>query len=386
MLPRRQGRSRAGFTLIELLMVITIIGMLVGLGSFAAFRAIETGVNASIALDIQSLNAAMQSYKADHKQYPPDLSDINYVYRYTRFQNHISLAFPRCGINYGSLKSYILNNTAKAYGYNYLIGGASKPLNLDTMDQAEALVFWLGGFPTPYTQSGTPVPLASRKLFGFHTDVTNPFRLDSGTGTNIAYRTTPMLDFDETRLVDQDQDGWYEYIPRGSVQGTNGKTPPYVYFDAGSYTQVWNGKTPPFCGYPMPRPSDPNTQMQSLMTAWGNAVPYCQWYYSGASPPMAMWINPTTFQIISAGGDGMYGNPGTANVRIPSFPYGATWSVPSLSQTFWDSQELDNITNFTKGTIDRTPRRSKEPSRPMPRAAAIVVREASGSYSFGSGS
>jgi hypothetical protein len=130
-------------------------------------------------------------------------------------------------------------------------------------------------------------------------------------------------------------------------------TPPYVYFDAGGYTQVWNGKTPPYCGYPMPRPSDPNSQMQTLMTAWGNAAPYCQWYYSSASPPMAMWINPTAFQIISAGGDGCYGNPSSTNIRIPSFPYGATWSLPQLTQTFWDQQDLDNITNFTKGTIDQ---------------------------------
>ena len=335
-------------------MLTMIVFMLIGMGSYAAFQAIAAAQNESIALDIQSLDAAMQSYKADHGQYPPDLSDINYTDRQTRFQNHISLAFPRSGVtSYLTLRNYIQGDYQKAYGYNYLKGGSTTPLNLDTMDQAEALVFWLGGFPTPYSQSGTPVPLASRKLFGFHTDVTNPFRLDSGTGANIAYRMTPLLDFDETRLVDQDQDGWYEYVPRGSVQGTNGKTPPYVYFDAGGYTQVWNGKTPPFCGYPMPRPSDPNTQMQQLMTAWGNAVPYCQWYYASASPPMAMWINPTTFQIISAGGDGTYGNPSTANVRIPSFPYGATWSVPSLTQGFWDQQELDNITNFTKATIDQ---------------------------------
>jgi hypothetical protein len=166
-----------------------------------------------------------------------------------------------------------------------------------------------------------------------------------------------LYDFDETRLVDQDKDGWLEYIPRGSVQGSNGMTPPFVYFDFSGYTQIWSNKTSPaILGYPLQRTGDPNGQMSQLASAWGVAVPYAQSLVTSGTP-YGMWINPGTCQIISAGPDGMYGNPGSGSsgptMRVPCFPSGFTYSIPSMTQSFFDPQELDNVTNFTsQGTID----------------------------------
>jgi prepilin-type N-terminal cleavage/methylation domain-containing protein len=343
---------RRGYTLIELLTVIAIIGLLIALGSAAAMMALQRGRITAIGIDVQTLNAAVHSYKSDRMQYPPDMSDVNYANRQTRFQNHIGLVYPRCGISYATLKSYILNNYQRAYGYNYKgPGGNLAPLNLDTLDQAEALVFWLGGFPTPYTNSG--VLIGPTKLFGFHLDGMNPFRLDSGSGTNPANRSAALADFDDARLVDNDQDGWLEYIPPSSAPGTNGKTPPYVYFDAGGYTQAWPNKvSPPFAGYPMQRAGDPNSQMGALSSAWGIAVPYAQ-DFTNVDVPIPQWVGARTFQIISAGFDGAYGKPGTVTMRIPCFPAGATFRVPGLNQGYYDFEELDNVTSFTsRGTIE----------------------------------
>jgi hypothetical protein len=313
---------------------------------------VERRTRSWVELDLQSLTAAMQSYKADHQQYPPDFSDRGYENRQTRFNNHRSIAWPRASMAYSTLKSYILVNTNKSYGYNYKdSSGKLMPLNLDTLDQAEAVVFWLGGFPTPYDPQ-TKQSIVDRKIFGFATDVTNPFRLDVGIGQNPNFRTTTLLDFDESRLVDSDGDGWWEYIPLANWPGTNGMMPPYVYFDAGGYGQLWPAKdTPGFTGYPMPRASDPNSiQVTQLMETWGIAVPYASDFPDGV--PFPWWQNPTTFQIICAGRDGMYGNPASTDVRIPCFPSGKTYSIPGLAKEFFDQQELDNLTNFLAGTID----------------------------------
>ena len=343
---------RRGYTLIELLTVIAIIALLMSLLTVAAFIAIRAARIAAIGVDVQCAKAGMAAYKSAHSQYPPDLSDANPAIRQLRFQNHITLAHPRSVVsNYATLKGNILNNYQKAYGYNYKgPGGALTPLNLDTLDQAEALVFWLGGFPTPYATNG--VPMGSGKLFGFSTDTTNPFRLDSGIGANVANRTTPLIDFDDRRLVDNDQDGWLEYIPPGPCQGTNGKTPPYVYFDAGGYTQAWSSETsPPFLGYPMLRPGDPNSQGAGLASAWGIAVPYAT-EFTNVNVPMVQWMEPKSFQIVTASLDGAYGNPNNANMRIPCFPSGVTIALPSLNQGYFDPEELDNITSAITGTIE----------------------------------
>jgi hypothetical protein len=113
------------------------------------------------------------------------------------------------------------------------------------MDQAEALVFWLGGFPMPRL-GGKPTGelLGPSKLLGFCAAPALPFFDAPGrpmsvfttaeaTALNTVDRTKPLFQFDESRLVDQDQDGWLEYIP--PFPESKGLVPPYVYFDSDLY-------------------------------------------------------------------------------------------------------------------------------------------------------
>jgi len=103
------------------------------------------------------------------------------------------MAYPRFarGADYSSLKARI------ARDYRVKVNGRAQPLNLDHLDQAEALVFWMGGMPTPLDATGNPA--ASTKLFGFSNDKANPFKRDAVAARSD--RTIPHYDFDEGRWL-----------------------------------------------------------------------------------------------------------------------------------------------------------------------------------------
>lgn len=74
---RRQPRSPRGFTLIELLTVISIIALLAAIGATVAGLAVRKGREASIRAERDKLVTAIENYKAELGQYPPDNSRVN---------------------------------------------------------------------------------------------------------------------------------------------------------------------------------------------------------------------------------------------------------------------------------------------------------------------
>jgi hypothetical protein len=250
----------------------------------------------------------------------------------------------------------ITPTAANNWSYNYLNNGALSKLDLDTLDQAESLVFWLGGFPTPL--NGT-APVASQKLFGLHRDSDNPLKRDSPAVEALdpmRYRGDPLFAFDQTRLVDNDGDGWLEYAPMAPKLGIS--TAPYVYFDSATYNSSVDATTVKHYGYPRLGDTTNPAPLQ-LFTSFGVAAPMSTYFDSSGSNP-TQWAKPTGFQIICAGLDGEYSRPGVdldQCQRVPVFPSGYVFEKGSAAkpfglQTAYTSPEYDNITNLSTKTLE----------------------------------
>jgi prepilin-type N-terminal cleavage/methylation domain-containing protein len=299
---------RRGFTLVELLVVIAIIGVLAALITAAANYARISAQEAAMAIELNNLTQAVEAYKLAHKDYPPDFSDQ--ASDWARVKAHINFVYQRHGED--------LNKSSPNYWFAQTINGR-KPANLDP---AEALVFWLS-----LVKENKEYPL---------------------TGTGEAKE---FYDFDETRLVDVDQDGWPEYVSK-YTKGT-----PYVYFNWNTYaSQGFDGKwgvagmdddsdgqtdNATEAGWPgsddgaVYPPVPPSPQPTSTIS--GKARPYRS-NITGTPPGPTKWINEKSFQIICAGRDGDYG----ADNPDKRFPSGMNYNI----------EDRDNIANFSDGTFE----------------------------------
>lgn len=333
-------QTRRGFTLVEMMIVIVIIGLLAALISVAASAAIGAARRASILTELTQLDMAMKQYNTDRGAYPPCMGSTN---RTNQFVAHMRRAFPRYSVtNYNDLK------TALTTAYNNAAPGGPVP-SLDTLDQAEALVFWLGGPPTPRNASGQTQ--GTTKLAGFSASPSDPFSFSTA-------RLPTPFEFDERRLVDYDNDGWFEYIPPGNFANT--VMPPYVYFDAGSYSPA---TSPTAVSYPYSG-TGAGFKTPNHISDWGTVVPYLNDTTAAAS--MAM-VNPKSFQIVSAGLDAVYSQEGMKHYGgddAASNNWTAGWPVnhpDASSYLHWPNfttganfgqSEGDNLANFyTQGEI-----------------------------------
>ncbi len=76
-----QHRQRRGFTLIELLMVVSIIGLLLGIATRNHRASLDRGRDAAVLVSLQELRTAVYRYALDHNgSFPGELKALEGTY------------------------------------------------------------------------------------------------------------------------------------------------------------------------------------------------------------------------------------------------------------------------------------------------------------------
>lgn len=332
------AEARGAFTLVELLMVIVIIGILVGLGTAAFIAARGRAINARMSAEIDQLGQGLEKYRQDRGEYPPNPFTAdgskaqNQPYGETRAQRcqrieqHLRKAFPRYLGNYLPLpqQSQFRDDITRATIDSKFPNGR----NIDHLDSAEVLVFFLGGLPN----SDTETPLT-----GFAADPQYPFQ----SLQQASARTPILFNFNTGRLTDYDNDGWPEYVPE--VEVPSGRTPPYVYFDSRSYAK--GAHYPVFAQDPSLFPVSAGATLQQLGQDWGYATPYLTDRFNPANPNTRPYVEPKKYQIICAGRDGRYSDSYYDPHNVQLLRVYPTTKNFALGDN-------DNLASFTTSTLD----------------------------------
>jgi prepilin-type N-terminal cleavage/methylation domain-containing protein len=246
-LARPASERRLAFTLIELLIVIAIIVILASMLAGAAMKTIDRAYETKARTEISQMSQAMADFYSRFHAYPP-----------TRLQ-----LGPIAGIDAQS-KQFILKcwpRISPSESWAPLTGALSGD---------QVLVWALGGMQGGGDGAGFGL--------GFSDDPTNPSRAGGS-------RIGPFYEFQSNRLFHGSGEGMgFSYMDPFNNQM------PYIYFASAPTGNAYSGACGPYG----------NNQGQTS----GPVQPY----YDSQSP--IHFINPASFQIISAGKNGRFGAGG----------------------------------------------------------------------------
>jgi prepilin-type N-terminal cleavage/methylation domain-containing protein len=310
------GERRSAFTLIEMLIVITIILILVGLLAAAVIKLIGKGAEAQVQSEFDGLSQAIGAFKQEFGvSYIPSQILLCEDGNYSFYTSNPASPYNQLAID---SQTYL----QQMFGSRYSIATTPVKWRQDgqpsfttknnppmILEGQHCLVFFLGGVQAPATPGSFGT---SGTCTGFSTDPTNPTTV-GGT------RRGPFYDFKTSRLfLDSRNIG---YGPTGTALNF------FVYIDA------FGKASPSGLGYTYPK--QPFAFFSSYRTANNYnryaatlASPDCPSIpfqptgypptakYASASmtplqpysiPNTANFLNPNSFQILSAGQDGVWG-------------------------------------------------------------------------------
>jgi type II secretion system protein G len=307
---------KCGFTLVEMLVVIGIIGVLAALLLPAIMRAVGTARNTVIALEVKQLETAIEAYRLEKGDYPPNFRDVDTVRR------HIMKCYPRIDQTYFAAFMRLAFPTDTSTPPNPINPTPPSSSSAGTIhiDESECLVFWLS-----LTDTNPQYPFLAYYNPG-----------------GLAVNQKKYYDFDQTRLFPQPS------AAVGDVQSFQAKycgETYYIYADSRSYnrpySEVWDicrfasDKTPSNGNFAY----DDNTALQ-VRPYWSTKPSLNPITGTGtlAIRENLQPVNPTTFQIICAGQDGDFGYL-SGDTDVKQFNSGINYSLG----------DNDNITNFSNG-------------------------------------
>jgi prepilin-type N-terminal cleavage/methylation domain-containing protein len=325
-----KDHSRA-FTLVEMLVVIGIIAILAALLLPAVTAAITRARNAAIAMELKQLDSAIEAYRLEKGDYPPNFRNPEVVRR------HIAKCYPRINqLYFAAFMSTVFPPNGAT------IPTPPTPSNNGTIqiDEAESLVFWLS-----LTDTNPQYPFLSLKAVQANLPPTVAASLPPASPKRF-------YDFDQTRLAQTSQSVIGTDVPSFTAKYCQDTF--YIYIDSRSYyTPVMS--TPPT---DLARFTVDGTATYAYADDLQTGVrPY--WSNTPSSTPISnplcpirdkfQPVNATTFQIICAGQDGDFGT--TLADKDAKVAYGnqnPPAGFPGIGTNFIDADK-DNITNFSGG-------------------------------------
>ena len=298
-----RSRPTRGFTLVEILVVLGIIAILAALLLPAAMQVVTRARNAAIAIEVSQLADAIESYKQDKGDYPPNFRDLQ------AFQRHLRRCYPK------------ISPTEFNRFFTFTNGNITGFAPAFQLDEGESLVFWLS-----HTTNNPRDP------FGFGMLLATPPQQPE-------YKK--YYDFDQSRLESAETSG-----PDGfnSFKAKYCKDSYYLYIDSRSYVECAGFKDPPYseAADRFAYAEDPTNYKHCARPYWSETLTGTGMTTRDKYKP----VNPTSYQILCAGQDGDFGlYDKTESIITPDvkqYPGGLYYS---------DSRaDHDNITNFSNAT------------------------------------
>ena len=328
--------QRVGFTLVELLVVIAIIGILVSLLAVAIQPVLRRARETAITVEMKQIELSVENFNNKYGFYPPSFTGLNTANDLLPFLNKLSP-------NHRELNPLFPGGLSRLEIWWNAIGS--------NLRDRESLVFWLSGLSSnkqfPITGGlaliggNAQLPVSFNADLAIVVDMAGAIQRAEGdavdaNGSPVSIERDSMFDFRGGQLVSESFDGMTgalaPLLPGIRVynqpfgKATNDLA--YTYRNAAFYDLgASNGS-----------PGDDDSPAHPSRS--GDA------YYVRVAPAAGggttgqVFINPNTFQLVTAGLDGIVA-PASVN-KLPS-------GVVSVEDAALNN---DNITNFANGRLD----------------------------------